>query len=187
MKATGKILSATLNKSLYEPGDDIWVTVKAHVDYYPEGDWSGWWNTYYRVLNQAGKEVGTGLANHTVLPWTSHDIADETIDIKCGRAVTSEALTVQLLFQSIGLPVVAQYAPLAEVKVNVWVRERETPTPPPSPTPIIPSPTQPPSAGPTPSTSPAVPSAAPSLSAAAWLLPVAIVGVALLLVRRREG
>jgi len=140
MKATGRIISVVPSKKTYELNDEVWLTVEATTTYYPDHDWSGCWNTYYRVFNVHGREIAGEVRNHAITPWTGEDHADETVSLKCGKVTASDIFTVKLQWQSIAFPILDQYVPLDEKKVNVWVTEQVRPEPPVNGEDIIPIP-----------------------------------------------
>ena len=181
-------LGARTQLTLYNPADRVGVIAHGITTYH-SASVTGSWQTRFFVYNDQGEIVGSAYGFHTIAPWSNIDYADETFLMDCGKFSQSQNVRVELAAR---VPAyTGLWQAIAEVWIPVYVRASEVepspipdnpenvyPAPEPEPTPII-TPTPTPSPSPTP---------APSFTLPDWVLPVAVAGVALMvLVPKKKG
>ena len=171
-------IEARTQATIYNPRDNVAVIAHALTTFHSESVWTDW-QTRVLTYSEQGKILGSVYGYHTIAFWSSIDYADEEKLINSGKFSHSQNVRVELAARVPAFQ--GTWQPVADVWIPVYIigsdeepapvpenPEGVYPAPVPEPTPIItPNPT------PTPTPEP--------FNLPDWVLPVAVAGVALIL------
>lgn len=69
----------------YHPGEEAMLHVEGHAERIGPG-WTAWlsWATTYKVFKSDGTPITSDTRHHSIAPWTTHDYAEDRLDLELG-------------------------------------------------------------------------------------------------------
>ena len=70
----------------YSPGEEARIRIKGHAERIGSPSYGLWWvwATNYKVFQSSGIPITEKTCGHSIAPWTTHDYADDVVDISLG-------------------------------------------------------------------------------------------------------